>query len=530
MAILTEEEKKRRVALPTFDSPQSAAAALAGMQATARAQMAGQGALAPTQPAQVAAPGVRQDLGLTTFTSPQDAANALASMRTRARSQMAAQGALPSAAPAASDPAVQQPMSYGDQMKAVGNALLSVPKHIVSAPGYGFSALQDGPAAPAPQTPPVTTKPVTTLAGDATMPAYDFTARVRTDTAPATSQPGDAAVGEPLATAKNTGLTSNAIKFDPRTNTYSGTNIGPNATIVNGRQRGSYVGVGGNDAPGFGMPGAAGISSGAASAQRAADIYKSMAYGEPQQGVSVPTVLHSGNDWQSRNNLRNLEISASSMTNQPNAPGRRGQPAGEAPAVTAYKQALATDAALQGAAPGLASQAMQQNSAITQTGMREAGANRRGDAEIAARTGTEMARLGLDAQRFNETAATGAMERSRMELGMRSLQQEQALRDTLLDPKATPEQRKQAQSSLLALQGKTPGSEWRGIELSGGVDPTGMKLPSRLGLYNAGTGETRLPDGTTHSTQPPNSRPVGTTSTVGGKTAVWDGERWVPRA
>ena len=32
---------------------------------------------------------------------------------------------------------------------------------------------------------------------------------------------------------------------------------------------------------------------------------------------------------------------------------------------------------------------------------------------------------------------------------------EQALRDTLLDPKATPEQRKQAQSSLLALQGKT---------------------------------------------------------------------------
>ena len=101
MAILTEEEKKRRVALPTFDSPQSAAAALAGMQATARAQMAGQGALAPTQPAQAAAPGVRQDLGLTTFTSQQDAANALASMRTRAQSQMAAQGALPSAAPAA---------------------------------------------------------------------------------------------------------------------------------------------------------------------------------------------------------------------------------------------------------------------------------------------------------------------------------------------------------------------------------------------------------------------------------------------
>lgn len=421
------------------------------------------------------------------------------------------------AAAAASDPAVQQPMSYGDQMKAVGNALLSVPKHIVSAPGYGFSALQDSPAAPAPQTPPVATKPVTTLAGDATMPAYDFTARVRTDTAPATSQPGDAAVGEPLATAKNTGLTSSTIKYDPTTKTYSGTNIGPNATIAGGLKRGMFS--------------SGGIDSGAASAQRVADIYKSaVANLNGTDGVVAPTVLHSANDWQSRNNLRNLEISASSMTNQPNAPGRRGQSAGEAPAVTAYKQALATDAALQGAAPGLASQTMQQNSAITQTGMREAGANQRGAAEIAARTGTDMARLGLDARRFNETAATGAMERAKMGLGMQALQQEQTLRNTLLDPKATPEQRKQAQSSLLALQGKAPGSEWRGIELSGGVDPTGMKLPSRLGLYNAGTGETRLPDGTTHSTQPPNSRPVGTTSTVGGKTAVWDGERWVPRA
>ena len=51
MAILTEEEKKRRDAPPTFDSPQSAADALAGMQATARAQVAGQGALPSAAPA-----------------------------------------------------------------------------------------------------------------------------------------------------------------------------------------------------------------------------------------------------------------------------------------------------------------------------------------------------------------------------------------------------------------------------------------------------------------------------------------------
>ena len=500
MAILTEEEKKRRVALPTFDSPQSAAAALAGMQATARAQMAGQGALAPTQPAQAAAPGVRQDLGLTTFTSQQDAANALASMRTRARSQMAAQGALPSAAPAASpSPTPTGPTWTSDLVdntradaskawsegnaggvgRAIGiglrGAALAVPAGlydagdaVVNGPigrGVGgfVSGLLGGPGDAA-QPPAVAVQASTQNPAPAKFsPAKDSASvQVQDQTAAlASGKPPQLLAGPqtaPTTTADGSTLTAKAggtIQYDPVTKTYSGTDVGPNATIVNGRQRGSYVGVGGNDAPGFGMPGANGISSGAASAQRAADIYKSMAYGDPQQGVSVPTVLHSGNDWQSRNNLRNLEISASSMTNQPNAPGRRGQSAGESPAVTAYKQALATDAALQGAAPGLASQTMQQNSAITQTGMREAGANQRSDAEIAARTGTDMARLGLDARRFNETAATGAMERARMGLGMQSLQQEQALRDTLLDPKATPEQRKQAQSSLLALQGKT---------------------------------------------------------------------------
>ena len=32
--------------------------------------------------------------------------------------------------------------------------------------------------------------------------------------------------------------------------------------------------------------------------------------------VQAPTVLHSGNDWASRNALRSAEVSASSMTNQ----------------------------------------------------------------------------------------------------------------------------------------------------------------------------------------------------------------------
>ena len=406
MAILTEEEKKRRVALPTFDSPQSAAAALAGMQATARAQMAGQGALAPTQPAQAAAPGVRQDFGLTTFANQQDAANTLAAMRSRAQSQMAAQGALPSAAPAASpSPTPTGPTWTSDLVdntradaskawsegnaggvgRAIGiglrGAALAVPAGlydagdaVVNGPigrGVGgfVSGLLGGPSDTA-QPPAVAVQASTQNPAPAKFsPAKDSASvQVQDQTAAlASGKPPQLLAGPqtaPTTTADGSTLTAKAggtIHYDPVTKTYSGTDVGPNATIVNGRQRGGYVGVVGNDAPGFGMPFANGISSGAASAQRVADIYKSMAYGEPRQGVSVPT------------------------------------------------------------------------------GMREA----------------EIARLVLDARRFNETAATSAMERARMGLGLRLLQQEQALRDTLLDPKATPEQRKQAQSSLLALQGKT---------------------------------------------------------------------------
>ena len=358
MAILTEEEKKRRVALPTFDSPQSAAAALAGMQATARAQMAGQGALAPTQPAQVAAPGVRQDLGLTTFTSPQDAANALASMRTRARSQMAAQGALPSAAPAASpSPTPTGPTWTSDLVdntradaskawseggaggvgRAIGiglrGAALAVPAGlydagdaVVNGPigrGVGgfVSGLLGGPGDAA-QAPAVAVQASTQNPAPAKFsPAKDSASvQVQDQTAAlASGKPPQLLAGPqtaPTTTAEGSTLTAKTggtIHYDPVTKTYSGTDVGPNATIVNGRQRGSYVGVGGNDAPGFGMPGANGISSGAASAQRAADIYKSMAYGDPQQGVSAPTVLHSGNDWQMRNDLRNAEIGATAL-------------------------------------------------------------------------------------------------------------------------------------------------------------------------------------------------------------------------
>lgn len=132
-------------------------------------------------------------------------------------------------------------------------------------------------------------------------------------------------------------------------NSYSGTNVGPGAPIY---QRGANGQLSLRDA-GY-VP--SGIDSGAASAQRVADIYQSML---PQnQGMPrAPTALHSGNSWSARNNLRNLEVSASSMTNNPTDVGLRGrgrgQPQGDSPAVAAYKAAFANDLKLQGQQPEL---------------------------------------------------------------------------------------------------------------------------------------------------------------------------------
>lgn len=93
----------------------------------------------------------------------------------------------------------------------------------------------------------------------------------------------------------------------------------------------------------------------------------------PDMGVQTPVVRHSGNDWQSRNDLRNLEVSASSITNQPGfrsarqAWSTRDPAAGPTPpAVAAYQTALQADQALRTAQPGL-----------DQAGMQERGANAR---------------------------------------------------------------------------------------------------------------------------------------------------------
>lgn len=87
------------------------------------------------------------------------------------------------------------------------------------------------------------------------------------------------------------------------------------------------------------------------------------------QGVQVPTIRTSANDWQSRNDLRNLEVSASSITNNG---GRFDPTGGRNQAQSAYRAALETDNALRASAPGLAQQAMREQGDTQRAGLQVA--------------------------------------------------------------------------------------------------------------------------------------------------------------
>lgn len=86
--------------------------------------------------------------------------------------------------------------------------------------------------------------------------------------------------------------------------------------------------------------------------------------------MAAPVVRHSGNDWQSRNDLRNAEVSASSIMNNG---GRWDQHKGVSPERAAYQSALQTDAELRLAQPGMEASAMRENAGLQRAGMQQQG-------------------------------------------------------------------------------------------------------------------------------------------------------------
>jgi len=235
-----------------------------------------------------------------------------------------------------------------------------------------------------------------------------------------------------------------------------------------------------------GLPTAQNLAAAEALAQRSQQ--ESMARVSAQQpagfapaGMAAPTVRHSGNDWQSRNDLRNAMVSAKSIMNDGGKWDKHGK--GVVSPERAYAMDLAkTDAAMRSAQPGVDVSTMRENAGIQREGMQQAGATDRAARGFA----VDQQRLGIDSRRADSEIAVRGFQ-------TRQAQQQAQLRNTLIDPNATPQQKAQAQAALQALSGK--GDSWKAVALQGGTDAQGNKTESILGAVNELTGEMKRMDG-----------------------------------
>lgn len=160
------------------------------------------------------------------------------------------------------------------------------------------------------------------------------------------------------------------------------------------------------------------------------------------QQLAMPSIKTSANDWERRNNLRNLRVSANSLSNEP----RWGGMGSKSPDVQAYLAAVETDnAARQGKNP-LAQELLQQQGGIVRAGMQEAGATGR----------TAMGEAGANAR----AVMTGDIQRGELALKQETqgiantaAQQLAQVQQNYLNAK-TPQERAQAAQAIRVLTGK----------------------------------------------------------------------------
>lgn len=212
----------------------------------------------------------------------------------------------------------------------------------------------------------------------------------------------------------------------------------------------------------------------------------------PQGLIGRITATHSGNDWTAREMLRRQKMDATSLIHKsewaPRGSGRAAQ--------AAYQHAAAADfAAMTGGQTGADVEVMRQNAGLQREGIQQAGADRR-----------EGRRSLIDAARLG-------MEQETQGFANRAAGQQEQLRNTLLDPKATPEQRAMAQRSLAALAGKTAADRMQTVTLPDTTNDMGQVVRGGQALVRV------LEDGTVQQVpvgaQAAQQLPPGMTRQVG---------------
>lgn len=344
----------------------------------------------------------------------------------------------------------------------------------------GFSAGlfgSDASASPVPATP-------TSSAAAASKPVTGAPTAAQTSAAPLNAIPAVPApmtTDAPVTAGFRPGMGGD-VKKDG--NSYSGTNVSGNITVNGVAPSAGSSGVSGqSDAAAENL--ARGFRPGMGTASPAPAPGLGFGPGSELARIQTPVVRHSGNDWQARKDLENAATAASSIMYRPGWDGsgmarfRGGAPGGVAPAVAAYQAALATDQAAKGAQPGMDQAAMRENAGLQREGMQQAGETVR----TGMRTGVDQQRVAIEGQRAGTESRRADSEITARGFQNRALQQQEQLRGVLMDPNATPEQKKQAQQSMLAIQGKHDSAKDRYLTVGGEtrvVDGQTVKDPQQV--------------------------------------------------
>lgn len=325
------------------------------------------------------------------------------------------------------------------------------------------------PSAPAAQT---------SLAGDAYMPGADANARPMFDT--------------PAAPASNQVMPG---------------------VYQHGRGQYSDNPAGMGFAPGAGNPSANNIAAADALASRSAADVAGLVAAQDARGFQpqqAPQVRHSGNDWQARNDLRNLEVSASSITNQPRWSGQGGrQAAGSVPpAVAAYQAALQTDAELRRAVPSMDQMAMRENAATQRTGMQEQGSNARNTldntvrmADVGVRGFDAQARRANDARRASVDERRMTLDENTGNISIRAAQRLESLQTRYAEAKTDADRAKIARE-IRDLSGKSDETaDWAVQVTPQTKNPDGSTSEGSVIRYNKRTGEVQTVNGANRLTK-----------------------------
>lgn len=279
----------------------------------------------------------------------------------------------------------------------------------------------------------------------------------------------------------------------------------------------SYTDTAGKAVPGAGVNGA-GFGGFQVNPARGAEMGKgsgSSQAGASATGFAAPQVAHSGNDWEAANNLRNLAVSASSITNNGGRyDSRQGRNnSGPSVAQAAYLDAQRADLTARGQQPGLENSTNQINAGLQREGMQQAGANQR----EAMRNDIDRGRLTLE--------QIASDERSRS--NTRIVQAQDALFSA-----QTPEKQRAAQTRLLALMGKGESTKDRFVTAGGGTyvqDGQTVKEPTTI--YDSVTQQWLRPPASSQPSTPPSKDKLVNGQIYNlpdGRSMRWSGSGFLP--